>query len=89
MTDKMDAQCRPSTTDTPRRFRIKLRSRAGTPGARRGSDGQHPPPLDHGFRQVQLADTSPQRWTLHGPFGVRVEGLDFDTLVAVLRGLSS
>ena len=41
------------------------------------------------FRRVQLADARARAMTLHGPCGLRVEGLDLDTLVALWKRLAS
>ncbi|MFO0646316.1 MAG: helix-turn-helix domain-containing protein [Polyangiales bacterium] len=40
------------------------------------------------FRRVELVAAVPTM-TLHGPCGLRVEGLDLDTLVALWRRLAS
>ena len=41
------------------------------------------------FRRVELVDESARAMTLHGPCGLRVEGIDLDTLVALWRRLAS
>lgn len=41
------------------------------------------------FRRVQLADEHARSITLHGPCGLRLEGLDLDTLVALWKRLGS
>ena len=41
------------------------------------------------FRRVQFVDEGASSMTLHGPYGLRVEGLDLDTLVALWKRLAS
>jgi hypothetical protein len=41
------------------------------------------------FRPVLLLDDGAPTFTLYGPAGTRVEGLDLDTLVTLWRRLSS
>lgn len=41
------------------------------------------------FRRVELVDENTRVMTLHGPCGLRVEGIDLDTLVALWRRLAS
>lgn len=41
------------------------------------------------FRPVRICEDDPPTFTLHGPAGTRLEGLDLDTLIAVWRRLAS